>query len=312
MCRHPLAARPVLTLYALFVLVLAAATPAFSSSGDLCVTSDASNVVRTYIGATGAFAGNLLNSNAAVGELGIHFGATNNRVLIGHFGGGVEEFDATTGGYIKTYNAGGGTQWAGVYSPTGNKVYIGDWSTNDVRAYNATTGAFLGVFCSVSGPSDMRIGPNGNLYICSYMNGFVMEVNATTGGFVSIWSQLFGDRTNDIAFNPVNGEILVSCMGSNLVHRYDAGHNLLGSFFGSNPWGRPHGIEISPWNGNVLVADGVAGQVYEFDKNTYAEVTPTFLSPGPGDKIVDIAFKLAGEPTPTPTTSWGRLKRLYR
>lgn len=301
---------PLHTLFAALLLTAAPAAALAAGTGELCVTSDASNVVRTYVGNTGAYAGNLLSSNVALGQLGIHFGATNNRVLVGHFGGGVEEFDATTGAYIKTYNATGGVQWAGLYAPNGN-VLIGDWTTNDVREYDSTTGAFVGVLTGVTMPADMRIGPNGNLFICSYGGYYVLEVNATSGAFVNLFNLPFGARANDIAFNPNNGEVLVTAMGTNVVHRFDSTYNPLGVFAGTG-WDRPHGIEFSPITGNLMVADGVTGQVHEFHPLTYAELNPAFLVPTPGDKIVDLEYRPDPGATPARGTSWGRLKNLYR
>ncbi len=116
-------AAPLATL-ALIALGALPAPHALAGIGDLYVTSDASDDVRQYAGTSGAYQSVFTPSFAASGQLGIHFGATNNRVLVGHWGGGVEEFDASTGAYIKTYNPGGGTQWAGIYAPTGG-VYIG-------------------------------------------------------------------------------------------------------------------------------------------------------------------------------------------
>ncbi|MEO6709176.1 MAG: hypothetical protein ABI054_14190 [Planctomycetota bacterium] len=259
---------------------------AFAAPGDLYVTSDAVNLVRRYNG-SGAFQNVFFASNAAVGQLGIHFGLTNNRVLVGHFSGGVEEFNATTGAYIKTYNAGGGVQWAGLYGPNGN-VLIGDWTTQDVREYDSTTGAYVQTLTAVNTPADMLIGPNGNLFICGYAFGFVLEVNASNGAFVSQWNLPVNSRSNDIAFNP-NGEILVTAMLTNLVYRYDSAHNLLGSFAGTG-WNNPHGIVFSPFSGNVLVIDGITCQVHEFDPTNYVELNAAFLTPPPGEKIVDLDF----------------------
>ncbi len=108
-------------------------------------------------------------------------------------------------------------------------------------------------------------------------------------------------------------EILVTALGTNLVYRYDStpAHNLLGTF-GNAFWGNTHGIEISPHNGHIYVVDGVTAQLHEFDPITFAELNPTVLSPAPGDKIVDIAFRPAGEPTPAANTTWGRIKSLRR
>ena len=74
---------------------------------------------------------------------------------------------------------------------------------------------------------------------------------------------------------------------------------------------RPHGIAIGPSDGRIYVADGVTTQVHVFDPLTFAELNPAFLSPGPGDKIVDVAFR-PDTPTPTRTSSWGRVKAGYR
>jgi len=188
--------------------------------------------------------------------MAIHFGASNGRFLVGSAFGGVDEYNSATGAYIKTYSPGGGWQWAGIYAPNGN-VYIGSMSTNDVREYDVNTGAFVRVVCTVPGPADMRIGPNGNLYICSYTNSLVQQNDPATGNFINMWSQTAGDRTNDIAFLP-NGEILVTVMSSNVFYRYSPALVLLGSYFGSG-WLRPHGIDISPHDGNIYVVEDRGG-----------------------------------------------------
>src|SRR5688572_136183 len=143
---------PRLAVLSLAFLLAPAVAFAAGGPGDLYVTSDASNLTKAYVGTTGNVIGVAYTSVLGTGELGIHFGATNNRVLIGHFGGGVDEFNATTGAYIKTYNPTGGTQWAGLYGPNGN-VLVGDWNTNDVREYNSTTGAFVQILTAVPTPA---------------------------------------------------------------------------------------------------------------------------------------------------------------
>jgi DNA-binding beta-propeller fold protein YncE len=285
--------------------------------GDLYVTSDASNVVRAYTGATGSFIGIHTASVApAAGELGVHFGLSNGRMLVGHFGGGVNEFDATTGAYIKTYNPGGGWMWAGIYRPNGN-VYITDSANDRVVEYDGVTGAFIRVLATLppnAMPSDLRYGPSGSLFVCCYGNGMVFELHPNTGAVLTAWNMPFpGDQPNDIAFLP-SGDILVTVMGTNCVYRFDStpAHIWLGSIFGTN-WARPHGIDISPVNGHIFVADGVTTQVHEFDPVTFAELNTAYLSPGPGDKIVDLEFRRqSADPTPAQPSSWGRIKTLYR
>ena len=311
---HRIPSLAFLALCACLALAPAAARAA-GAIGDLYVTSDASNLVRAYTGGTGAFLGVHTSSVLpASGQLGIHFGETNGRVLVGHFGGGVNEFDAATGAFIKTYAPGGGWMWAGIYRPNGD-VYITSSGTDEVLEYDGTTGAFIRVLATLTSmPSDLRYGPNGNLYVCCYGSNMVYELHPVSGAILGAWTMpVSGDRPNDIAFLP-SGEILVTAMGSNLCHRFDStpAHTHLGSFAGTG-WDRPHGIDLSPVNGHIFIADGVTTQVHEFDPVTFAELNAAYLSPGPGDKIVDLEFRrFTGGPTPAAPSSWGRIKTLYR
>ncbi|GJQ25265.1 MAG: hypothetical protein HBSAPP02_02970 [Phycisphaerae bacterium] len=284
-----------------FVCVVALAASPVSAgpiSASLFISSDIFNVVGEYDPVTGNYAGPFTPSVNGMGQLGVKLNAAGDRMLVGHFNGGVDEYDAVTGAYIKTYNGGPGvgTQWAGLYAPTGG-VYITSWTTNDVREYDANTGAFIRVVTTVDGPADMRIGPNGNLYICSFMSGYVKEVDAITGALVNQWSQPGGQaRTNDIEFLP-NGDPLVTVMGTNQVYHYDTSYNLIGQFAGTG-WGNVHGIEISPFDGNIYVVDGISNQTHAFDPVTFTEINSAFLNPGPGAKIVDLAFRV-----PEPATA---------
>lgn len=297
-------------------LSIGAAAHAAGGIGDLYVTSDASNVVRAYAGASGLSLGPHAASVApASGQLAIHFGAANGRFLVGHFGGGVNEFDAATGAFIKTYNPGGGWMWSALYRPSGN-VLATATSLDKIVEFDGVTGAPLGVFATLPAstmPSDMRWGPNGHLYVCGYGNSTVFELHPVTGAILSAWSMpVAGDRCNDVAFLP-SGQILVTCMGSNLCHRFGPGpaYPYLGSFAGTG-WLRPHGIDISPVNGHLFIIDGVTAQVHEFDPVTFAELNPAFLAITSLDKIVDLEFRPASLPTEAKSTTWGRLKTLYR
>ncbi|MEO5617343.1 MAG: hypothetical protein ABIS67_06200 [Candidatus Eisenbacteria bacterium] len=299
-------------LAAAFTLFAFAAPVAASgvSVGDLLVTSDATNVTRNYSGTTGNLQSVFTNSIGALGQMAVHIGIANGRVLIGHNGGGVEEFDAATGAYIKTYNAGGGWQWAGIYAPNGT-VLIGDMGTNDVRRYHPVTGAQIGFLAPVPSPSDMEFGPNGNLYVCSFNAGVVFEIDPVTGNVLNSIPLPAGGQANDVAFNPVNSEMLVTDTRFGVVHRFSyPAYAPLGTFAGTS-WSFPHGIVISPHTGRVLAIDGTTAQVHEFNQFTYVETNANFLSPAPGLKIVDLAF-VPAIPTPVSNTSWGRVKALYK
>jgi hypothetical protein len=278
-----------------------AASVCAGAVGDLYVSSDFSNTTMRYNGVTGALTAPFASSFAATGQLGFHHSTAANRALIGHFGGGVEEFDLTTGAYIKTYGAGGGTTWAGVYAPNGN-VLVGDWTNNDVREYNSVTGALVGIFNpNIPFPADMQYGPNGNLYVAAFNTQQVFELNPINGSIVSSWSTPFGTRPNDIAFMP-DGRIIVTTMDftngpgpGNMAWVYDAGQNLIANFAGTG-WGRVHGVDVNPADGNIYIADGITAQVHVFDGTTYTELNSMFLTPHPIGKIVDLEFQRV--PTP--------------
>ncbi len=280
--------------------------------GDLFVSSDAANNITAYDGVTGIGLGVFTNSVLAAGPLGLHwgYGPSAGKVLLGSFSGGVDEFDAN-GVYIKTYAPLPDWQWAGIYAPNGN-AYIGSMATMDVREYDGTTGAFIRVLCpSPGGPADMAYGPNGNLYICEYMGSSVREVDAITGALVSFWNlPVAGARANDIAFLSSPPRILVTANGPDVCFVFNMAHAPIGVFSGSL-WGRPHGITISPYTGNILVADGVSTQVSEHDPVTYAEINATWCNPGTNSKIVDLEFR-PDEATPATKATWGTVKDRYR
>lgn len=298
-----------LALAALAIAPATSAAPPPGSVGDMYVTGDVSNSVRVYTGVSGSFLG-YFNNNTNNQPLGIHFHPTNGRMLVGGFSNGVREYDSATGVLIKTYGP-VLWQWSGIYRANGN-VLVASSATNQILEYDGTTGAFVQLFAPLPGsPSDMEYGPNGNLYVCQLVPPMVWELDPSNGNVISAWNLPANAQPNDVAF--LNGEILVSAMFTNLVYRYDSTpvHNLLGTFGDAN-WGNTHGIAISPHNGHIYVVDGVTAQVYEFDPLTFALLDPAVLTPGPGDKVVDIAFRPSGGPTPAAPSTWGRIKALYR
>lgn len=276
---------------ALFLMVACLACASVPASAQLYVSSDIVNVVTEYNPLTGAFVGPFAPSTNGSGQLGISLNPAGTRMLVGHFNGGVDEYDVPSGNFIKTYNPGlnVGTQWAGLYAPNGN-VYISSWATNDIREYDANTGAFVRVVTPIFNPADMKIGPNGNLFICSYVGGFVQEVHPITGAPINQILQPATSQSNDLAFLP-NGDMLVTTSRTNLVHRYDSAYNYLGNFFNAG-WGNTHGIEVSPFDGNIYVIDGITAEAHVFDPGTFAEINTAFLSPAPTSKIVDLVFRV--------------------
>jgi len=287
------------TLTTLSLLVCGAAC-AMPQVGNLFVTEETPGNVLEFNGVSGAFVSTFGVVPPPRALMAIHTGGALGNVLVGSNGGGVRELDRTTGNVVKTYNAGGGWQWAGVWRPSTGNVLIGDWATNDIRQYDAVTGAFMSVFApAVPGPADMVFGPNGNLYVCSYLGGGVFELDGTTGSLINQWAPGIG-RPNDILFMP-DGRRIVTSMTSNLAHVFDASWNPIATFSGSG-WARPHGIDLSPHDGRIYIVDGVTQAVHSFDPTTYAEVSPGFLMTM--TKPVDIEFRPA-LPTPGAAAALG-------
>ncbi len=256
-----------------------------TAAGDLYVTEEASGEVHQHNGVNGTALGVFGTIPAPRQAMAIHSGLTAGEVLVGSIGGGVHELHRDTGALIRTYNPGGGWQWAGIYSPNGD-VLIGSMSTNDVRRYRRSDGALLGVFGTVPGPADMLWGPNGNLFVCSYTAGGVYELHGTTGTLVA-WRVPTLPRANDIAFLP-DGRRIVTSMGTNLAHVFDAAWLPVATFAGTG-WRRPHGIDISPHDGHIYVVDGVTSCVHSFHSTTYVELNATFVTVD--SKPVDLEFR---------------------
>lgn len=250
---------------------------------DLYVTEEATGEVLRHLGDTGVFQ-DVFATVSGQQIMGIHTSDTVGHVLIGSRFGGVSERHRDTGALIRTYNASGGWQWAGVYARNGD-VLIGDMSTNDVRRYNPSTGALIGVFGSVVSPADMRFGPNGNLFVCSFAAG-VYELDGGNGSLVAVRAPGLG-MANDIAFLP-DGRRIVTSMATNSAHVFNASWTELTTFTGTG-WGRPHGIDISPYDGDIYVVDGVTSNVHSFSSTTYLELNASFAAID--SKPVDLEFR---------------------
>lgn len=270
------------------------ASAASATVGNLYVTEEGPGNVWNFNGVTGAPV-SFFNPSPLSGNLmGIHTGGAAGDVLVGTGFGGVHRLDRNTGAVVQTYNPTGGWQWAGLWRPTSNTVLIGSHNTDDLREYDATTGAYIGTFATgISNPADMIYGPNGNIFAASFdPTGGIFEIDGLTGAVLGHYAVGMA-FTNDIVFMP-DGRRIVTVMGDNTAKVYDSSWNLVASFAGTG-WGRIHGITVSPHDGLIYAVDGMTTNVHAFDPVTYAEVDPNFSSTN--TKPVDLEFRPA---IPTP------------
>jgi len=159
------------------------------------------------------------------------------------------------------------------------QLLVASYSNDEVLSYNATTGAYQGVFASSLGPGSgglgLALGPNGNVYAAnenSPGSTAVMQLNGSTGalvntfvpsgtgGLFSSFSMTFGPDGNLYVSNDVGGS------PSSDVLRFNG---TTGAFMGAfvppgSGLAAPRSVKFGP-DGNLYVANPIGN-----NDNTYA------------------------------------------
>ena len=162
--------------------------------------------INVYNGTTGAFV-TQFGAGAPNGGLfdpnGIAFGPAG--LYVADQINGVDVYDPITGAFVSVLvplGSGPGAP-AGLADPSGMAIgpdgllYVADETNGLVDRFNATTGAFLGVFGatnSLSAPIDLTFGPDGNLYVTD-ANG-VERFNGSTGASLGAFVPAGGNLVN--------------------------------------------------------------------------------------------------------------------
>ncbi len=156
--------------------------------GNLIVPSFNTDSILKFSGATGAF----MQTLVAAGTGGLN--GPDNGSIIGPDGNLYVPSYYTN--RILRYDAAG--NFLGAFGPTigrprvlefrGTSLFVTSESTDSVKEYNASTGAFIKNFVAPgSGGLDLPIGmvfaPDGFLYVASGTNGKVLRYNGLTGAF---------------------------------------------------------------------------------------------------------------------------------
>jgi DNA-binding beta-propeller fold protein YncE len=186
-------------------------------AGYMYVSSQANNEVMRFDATTGAFVDAFVaaGSGSISAPIGLSFGpdANNDGVpelyVAGQSSNSVVRYDGVTGqplGTFVTAGSGGLTTPAGIcFDPSQTYLYVASAGTNQILKYNAQTGAYVGMAAAagLSNPQDVKVGPDGLLYVLSAGNNRIERFNtsgtyvddyvpAGSGGMVSPYRMAFG------------------------------------------------------------------------------------------------------------------------
>jgi len=98
---------------------------------------------------------------------------------------------------------------------------------NKIQRFDGLTGAFVDDFADASSglatARGMTLGPDGRIYVSSYINNQILRYDAATGDLVDVFvaSGSGGlNRPQGLAFNPQDGNLYVSSRNTDSVKRY--------------------------------------------------------------------------------------------
>lgn len=145
-----------------------------------------------------------------------------------------------------------------------NTVIVSNLNTGRITKYNATTGAYLEDFATVSGgPTRMKIGPDNLLYVLQWSNtDNKVKRYQLDGTFVDEFTSAGVIQSIGMDWDSA-GNLYVSTFGGARVRKFDPSGNDLGIFVNTELSG-PTNIWFSD-TGDLRVLDWSAGNVESFD-----------------------------------------------
>jgi DNA-binding beta-propeller fold protein YncE len=141
----------------------------------------------------------------------------------------IGRFNGTTGAYLGSFTSGQNGQTRHIAFHGGYLYVAAEWS-NDVVRYDATTGAFVGVFVppgsgGISAPYGLAFGPDGNLYVAGRNTNGVIKYDGSTGAYLGTFVASGSGGLNlpeGMAFDPSGAYLYVASSGSSQVLKYNA------------------------------------------------------------------------------------------
>jgi len=144
-------------------------------------------------------------------------------------------------------------------------VLVSNLNSGRIDRYNAETGAFISIFANnIAGPTRMKIGPDGLLYVLQWTGlGRVLRYQLN-GSFVDEFTQVGVTQAIGLDWDAA-GRLYVASYSDGSVRRFDTDGADMGLFIAANLAG-PTNIEFTV-SGDLLVSDYDAGSLKRFAAN---------------------------------------------
>lgn len=146
-----------------------------------------------------------------------------------------------------------------------NQVLVSNLKSNSVDAFDSATGELLGRFISgIEGPTRMRVGKDGMLYILQWRGDGKVKKYDLNGNFVDNATQT--GIVTSIGFDwDKNDDLYVSSYNGRFIERFDKTGKSKGKFISTGLFG-PTNIQFDQ-EGNLVVLDYNRGRVLLYDKD---------------------------------------------
>ncbi|MCB0216898.1 MAG: DUF11 domain-containing protein, partial [Chloroflexi bacterium] len=158
----------------------------------------------------------------------------------------IQRFEANTGVYLGVFASGSGltTPRGLVFGPDLNPpappavgvqdLFVASEGSNQVKAYDGASGAFLGNVINEATPYGLAFGPDGDLYVSSRTNQRILRRNSQTAAVTVLASGIPDAR--GLAAAP-HGDLYVAGLSGRFLRRYEGGASYVGVFAAVSPEG---------------------------------------------------------------------------
>ncbi len=181
------------------------------------------------------------------------------------------QFDGNGGNAVELLNESDGIVWPEdiLFLEEQNSVLISSLSADGIIGkYNATTWEFIENFAEgISGPTRMKIGPDGLIYVLQWNSSDNKVLRYELDGtFVDEFTSIGVPQSIGLDWDD-SGNLYVSSYGGSYIQKFDLNGNDLGPFIDSGLSGPTNIWFDKSGNGDLIVLNWNNGRVKRFDSN---------------------------------------------